>query len=76
MSPSDTIADCAVHHGRYPDRTCTDAERRTIADQRAEAVRAMLLMGVSPVLMTASGYSNSQYLDIRVEVVVHPLTSA
>ena len=45
-------------------------------NQRAEAVRSMLLLaGVSPALVTASGNGNSKYLDGRVEVVVHPLIS-
>jgi hypothetical protein len=37
-------------------------------------VRSMLLIeGVSPVPVTASGNANSKYLDGRVEVVLHPL---
>ena len=61
----------------HPDRTGTEAQRRTLADQRAEAIRTMLLgMGVSPVLVTASGNPNSQYMDGRAEVVIHPLTTA
>ena len=79
-----TIANVVKTYGKttiavigHPDRTRTEAERRTLADQRTEAERNMLLgMGVSPILVTASGNPNSQYLDGRVEVVIHPLTSA
>ena len=60
----------------HPDAKGTMAERQTLANQRAEAVRSMLLLaGVSPALVTASGNGNSKYLDGRVEVVVHPLIS-
>jgi outer membrane protein OmpA-like peptidoglycan-associated protein len=60
----------------HPDATGTMAERQTLANQRAEAVRSMLLLaGVSPALVTASGNAHSKYLDGRVEVVVHPLIS-
>jgi len=60
----------------HPDATGTIAERQTLSNQRAEAVRSMfLLTGVSPVLVTASGNANSKYLDGRVEVVIHPLIS-
>ncbi|MGB5424280.1 MAG: OmpA family protein [Desulfobacterales bacterium] len=61
----------------HPDRTGTEAERRALANQRAEAIRNMVLgMGVSPILVSASGNPNSQYMDGRAEVVIHPLTSA
>jgi hypothetical protein len=61
----------------HPDRTGSEAERWALANQRAEAIRTMLLgMGVSPILVTASGNPNSQYMDGRAEVVIHPLTSA
>ncbi len=61
----------------HPDSTGTEAERRALANQRAEAIRNMLLgTGVSPALVTASGNPKSQYMDGRVEVVIHPLTSA
>jgi outer membrane protein OmpA-like peptidoglycan-associated protein len=60
----------------HPDSTGTQAERQVLANQRAEAIRNMLLgMGVSPVLVTASGNANSMYMDGRAEVVIHPLTS-
>jgi hypothetical protein len=36
----------------------------------------LLLAGVSPALVTASGNANSKYMDGRVEVVIHPLISA
>jgi outer membrane protein OmpA-like peptidoglycan-associated protein len=61
----------------HPDRTGTEAERRSLANQRAEAIRTMLLgMGVSPALVTASGNANSQYMDGRAEVVIQPLVSS
>lgn len=60
----------------HPDATGTVAERTVLANQRAEAIRNMLLgMKVPPILVTASGNSNSQYLDGRVEIIVHPLVS-
>ena len=79
-----TIANVVKTYGKttiavigHPDSTGTESERRTLANQRAEAIRAMLLgMGVSPILVTASGNPNSQYMDGRAEVVIHPLTSA
>ena len=61
----------------HPDRTGTEAERRALANQRAEAIRTMLLgMGVSPALVTASGNPNSKYMDGRAEVVINPLISS
>jgi outer membrane protein OmpA-like peptidoglycan-associated protein len=61
----------------HPDATGSGAERQTLANQRAEAVRSMfLLAGVSPALVTASGNGNSKYMDGRVEVVVQPLVSS
>jgi outer membrane protein OmpA-like peptidoglycan-associated protein len=60
----------------HPDATGNRAERETLANQRAEAVRlGFLAMGVSPILVTASGNPNSQYLDGRAELVIHPLVS-
>ncbi|MDQ1336589.1 MAG: hypothetical protein QG552_3539 [Thermodesulfobacteriota bacterium] len=60
----------------HPDATGTIAERTALANQRAEAIRNMLLgMNVPPILVTASGNSNSHYLDGRVEIIVHPLVS-
>jgi outer membrane protein OmpA-like peptidoglycan-associated protein len=78
-----TIANVVKTYGKttiavigHPDATGTVAERKTLANQRAEAVRNMLLgMNVPPILLTASGNSNSNYLDGRVEIVVHPLVS-
>jgi outer membrane protein OmpA-like peptidoglycan-associated protein len=79
-----TIANVVNTYGKttiavigHPDPTGTEAERRALANQRAEAIRTMLLgMGVSPILVTASGNANSQYMDGRAEIVIHPLTSA
>ncbi len=58
----------------HPERTGTKAERQTLADQRAEAVRNMFLgMGISPALVRSSGNVNSQYLDGRAELVITPV---
>jgi len=78
-----TIANVVNTYGKttiavlgHPDDAGTEAQRREIADQRAEAVRNMFLgMGVSPALVTASGYPNSKYRDSRVELVIQPLIS-
>ncbi len=78
-----TIASVVKTYGKttlavigHPDKSGTAAERETLANQRAEAVRNMLLgMGVSPILVSASGNPKSEYLDGRVEIVIHPLTS-
>jgi len=78
-----TIANVVNTYGKttiavigHPDSTGTETERRTLANQRAEAIRTMLLgMGVSPVLVTASGNPNSKYMDGRAEIVIHPLRS-
>jgi outer membrane protein OmpA-like peptidoglycan-associated protein len=60
----------------HPDRQGTYGERERLADQRAEAVRVQLLgMGVPPVLVTATGNPNSQYMDGRVELILTPLVS-
>ncbi len=60
----------------HPDRTGTYGERERLADQRAEAVRVQLLgMGVPPVLVTATGNPNSQYMDGRVELILTPIVS-
>ena len=59
----------------HPDPTGTIQERETLSNQRAESVRNLLLgMGVPPILVTASGNQNSNYMDGRVELVIHPLT--
>jgi outer membrane protein OmpA-like peptidoglycan-associated protein len=79
-----TIANVVKTYGKttvavigHPDATGTISERQTLANQRAEAVRSMLLLaGVSPALVTSSGNANSKYMDGRVEVVIHPLISA
>jgi outer membrane protein OmpA-like peptidoglycan-associated protein len=78
-----TIASVVKTYGKttiavigHPDKTGTPEERQTLANQRAEAVRNMLLgMGVPPILVSASGNPNSEHLDGRVELVIHPLTS-
>jgi outer membrane protein OmpA-like peptidoglycan-associated protein len=60
----------------HPDRQGTYGERQKLADQRAEAVRVQLLgMGVPPVLVTATGNPNSQYMDGRVELILTPIVS-
>jgi outer membrane protein OmpA-like peptidoglycan-associated protein len=60
----------------HPDAGGTAQERQTLANQRAEAVRNMLLgMGVTPVLILSGGHHNSPYMDGRVEVVISPVTS-
>jgi outer membrane protein OmpA-like peptidoglycan-associated protein len=60
----------------HPDRAGTYSERQRLADQRAEAVRVQLLgMGVPPVLVTATGNPNSQYMDGRVELILTPIVS-
>jgi outer membrane protein OmpA-like peptidoglycan-associated protein len=60
----------------HPDRQGTYGERERLADQRAEAVRVQLLgMGVPPVLVTATGNPNSQYMDGRVELILTPIVS-
>ncbi|MGA9479695.1 MAG: OmpA family protein, partial [Desulfobacterales bacterium] len=79
-----TIANVVNTYGKttiavigHPDPTGTEAERRALGNQRAEAIRTMLLgMGVSPALITASGNPNSKYMDGRAEVVIHPLISS
>jgi len=61
----------------HPDASGTVEERTTLANQRAEAVRNLLLgIGVAPVLVTASGDPKSNYMDGRVELVVHPLVKS
>jgi outer membrane protein OmpA-like peptidoglycan-associated protein len=58
----------------HPDSGGSEAERRWISDQRAEAVRGQLLgMGVPPAAVSASGSPSSSYLDGRVELVLHPV---
>jgi outer membrane protein OmpA-like peptidoglycan-associated protein len=60
----------------HPDPGGTVAERANLANQRAEAVRNMLMvMGVPPILIMNSGDFNSNYLDGRVEMVITPITS-
>ena len=60
----------------HPDPGGTAAERVNLANQRAEAVRNMLMvMGVPPILIMNSGDPNSSYLDGRVEMVITPITS-
>jgi len=58
----------------HPDATGTKEEREKIANQRAEAVRVQLLgMGVKPVLVSASGNPNSNFMDGRVELILTPI---
>jgi outer membrane protein OmpA-like peptidoglycan-associated protein len=60
----------------HPDPGGTVAQRASLANQRAEAVRNMLLvMGVPPILVIASGDPNSNYLDGGVVMVISPVTS-
>ncbi len=78
-----TIANVVRTYGKmtiivigHPDRTGTEAERRELANQRAEAVRNMLLgMEVAPVLVTATGKVEVGDLDGKVELVLHPVIS-
>jgi outer membrane protein OmpA-like peptidoglycan-associated protein len=60
----------------HPDAGGTAQERQTLANQRAESVRNLLIgMGVHPVLILSSGNHNSPYMDGRVELVITPVTS-
>jgi outer membrane protein OmpA-like peptidoglycan-associated protein len=60
----------------HPDARGTVQEQQTLAIQRAESVRNLLLgMGVHPVLVLSSGHHNSAYMDGRVELVISPVTS-
>ena len=55
----------------HPDPGGTVAERTTMANLRAEVVKNLFLeMGVSPMVLTASGDPDSNYLDGRVELVI------
>jgi outer membrane protein OmpA-like peptidoglycan-associated protein len=61
----------------HPDAGGTLQEQQTLANQRAESVRNLLLgMGVHPVLILSSGHHSSSYMDGRVELVITPVTSA
>ena len=76
-----TIANVLKTYGKmtvdvigHPDKTGTKAERQTLAQQRAEAVRTMFLgMGVSPALVRAAGSVDDTKLDGRVELVITPV---
>ena len=76
-----TIANVLKTYGKmtvdvigHPDKTGTKAERQTLAQQRAEAVRTMFLgMGVSPALVRAAGSVDDNQLDGRVELVITPV---
>ncbi len=60
----------------HPDAGGTTAERQTLANQRAEAVRIQMLgMGVPPALLTSSGTATSDYNDGRVVLMLHPITT-
>lgn len=60
----------------HPDMGGTVQEKATLANQRAESVRNLLLgMGVSPILILDSGHPNSSYVDGRVKLVISPVTS-
>ena len=55
----------------YPDAAGGAADQATPADQRAEAVRDMLIsMGIKPVLITASGNPKASG---NTEVIIQPL---
>jgi outer membrane protein OmpA-like peptidoglycan-associated protein len=77
-----TIANVVRTHGKttitiigHPDATGTIQEKQTLANQRAESVRNLLLgLGVPPILVSASGNQNSNYMDGRVELVIQPVT--
>jgi outer membrane protein OmpA-like peptidoglycan-associated protein len=59
----------------HPDAGGTPAERQSLANQRAEAVRVQLLgMGVPPALIASSGTATSDYNDGRVVLMLHPIT--
>ena len=81
LSTLQTVAKVMKTYGKmtvdvigHPDKTGTEAERQTLADQRAEAVRTMFLgMGVPSALVRSSGNANSEYLDGRVELVISPV---
>lgn len=61
----------------HPDMSGTVEERATLANQRAEAVRYLLIgFGVPPILVTASGHPKSDQTDGRVELVIHPLVKS
>ncbi len=55
----------------HPDPGGAVAERTSMVNLRAEMVKNLLLeMGVSPMVLTASGDPDSNYLDGRVELVI------
>jgi outer membrane protein OmpA-like peptidoglycan-associated protein len=55
----------------HPDPGGTIAERTSMANMRAEMVKNLLLeMGVSPMILTASGDPDSNDLDGRVELLI------
>jgi outer membrane protein OmpA-like peptidoglycan-associated protein len=55
----------------HPDPGGTAAERTSMANLRAEMVKNLFLeMGVSPMVLTASGDPDSNYLDGRVELLI------
>ena len=57
-----------------PDPGGSFAERQALANQRAEAIRLQLLgMGVSPILVTASGNPMSSYEDGRAQLMIYPV---
>jgi outer membrane protein OmpA-like peptidoglycan-associated protein len=59
----------------HPDAGGTEAQRQSLANQRAEAVRVQMLgMGVQPALLHASGTAASDYNDGRVVLMLHPVT--
>jgi len=78
-----TIANVMKTYGKttvaviaHPDASGTTLEKEQLSNQRAEAVRNMLLgMGVKPILVTASGNAESRYHDGRVELIIRPLVS-
>jgi outer membrane protein OmpA-like peptidoglycan-associated protein len=60
----------------YPDVSGTVAQQKTIAFQRAEAVRVQLIgMGVKPVLVIATDHPGSPITDGRVQIILTPIQS-
>jgi outer membrane protein OmpA-like peptidoglycan-associated protein len=66
-----TYGETTVRVIGHPDPGGTVAERTSMANLRAEMVKNLFLeMGVSPMVLTASGDPDSNYLDGRVELVI------
>jgi outer membrane protein OmpA-like peptidoglycan-associated protein len=59
----------------HPDPGGSYEARERLANQRAEAIRVQLLgMGVSPILVSASGNARSTYEDGRAELMIYPIS--